>query len=177
MTRKEFEPGPLAEVSCELGKGEATLIFTRTLRHPPEKVWRALTDPREQLEWMPFVANRNLASEGPMTLRMTDLDGAAESPAAVLRAEPVKFLSYRWGDDLLTWELSPLGSGTRLTLRHTTETPERLSSFAAGWHICLDVLERFLDGHPVGRIVGSEAIEYGWSELSDDYQRALAKAT
>jgi hypothetical protein len=49
MTHDDFELGPLAAVTREIG-GTVTLIFTRTLRHPPEKVWRALTEPTEQLE-------------------------------------------------------------------------------------------------------------------------------
>lgn len=174
MTRKDFKPGPLAKVSREMGDGDATLIFTRSLRHSPEKVWRALTEPREQLEWMPFVADRILNAKGPMMLRMTDQDNGPESKGEVLRAEPGKVLSYRWGDDLLTWELSPLGTGTRLTLRHKTKTPDQISSFAAGWHICLDVAERFLDGRPIGRIVGQDAFKYGWAKLNEEYQKKLA---
>lgn len=106
MTPKDFSLSPLAHVSRELGDGEATLIFVRHLRHPPAKVWRALTEPREQLEWLPFVASRALDRQGPVTLRMTDQENGPESAAEILVAEPHRRLAFQWGDDLLTWELA-----------------------------------------------------------------------
>ena len=36
---------------------------------------------------------------------------------------------------------------------------------AAGWHICLDVAERALDGHPIGRIAAADARRFGWERL------------
>lgn len=174
MTRKDFAPGPLAKVTREVGDGEATLVSVRRLRHAPAKVWRALTLPAEQLEWMPFVSDRALDSKGPVSLRMTDQEDGQTSAGRVIAVEPEKLLSYSWGDELLTWELKPAGTGTELTLRHKTKTPENLSSFAAGWHICLAVADRFLAGRPLGRIVGNEALDYGWTELNAAYQTALA---
>ena len=172
--KKDFEPGPLAKVTRETGDGDATLVFVRRLRHAPAKVWRALTEPSEQLEWMPFVADRALDSEGPVTLRMTDEEDGQASAGRILAVKPERLLSYSWGDELLTWELKPAGTGTELTLRHRTKTPESLSSFAAGWHICLAVAERFLDGRPIGRIVGKEALDHGWQELNDAYLAKFA---
>ncbi|MGE4251243.1 MAG: SRPBCC family protein [Parvibaculaceae bacterium] len=174
MTKKDFAPGPLAKVSRELGDGDATLVFVRRLRHGPAKVWRALTEPAQQLEWMPFVADRALDRTGPVTLRMIDEADGPVSQADVVAVEPERRLSYSWGDELLTWELAPAGTGTELTLRHRTKTPENMSSFAAGWHICLDVAERFLDGRPVGRIAGRDALDYGWEALDAGYRAKLA---
>jgi hypothetical protein len=42
---------------------------------------------------------------------------------------------------------------------------------AAGWHICLDGLEQFLTGEPLGRIVGGEAMKFDWSRLNSEYAR------
>ena len=43
---------------------------------------------------------------------------------------------------------------------------------AAGWHICFDVLERLLVGHPIGRIVGAEALKHeGWQRLNVEYAK------
>jgi len=42
---------------------------------------------------------------------------------------------------------------------------------AAGWHICLDVLDHLLSGAPIGRIVGPEAMKFGWQRLSAEYAR------
>jgi len=41
---------------------------------------------------------------------------------------------------------------------------------AAGWHICLDVLAHALDGDPLGRIVGADALKFGgWQQLNAEY--------
>jgi uncharacterized protein YndB with AHSA1/START domain len=173
MTKKDYEPGPLAEISREIGDGEATLVFTRSLKHSPRKIWRAITQPKEQIEWMPFVSDRDLTATGPCTLRMTDREDAPEFPGEVLKSVPEKLLSYRWREDLLDWELAPTDGGTRLTLRHLTKTPENTSSFAAGWHICIGVLDRLLEGRPVGPIIGAEAMNYGWAALNDAYAKTL----
>jgi hypothetical protein len=42
---------------------------------------------------------------------------------------------------------------------------------AAGWHICIDVLDRFVGGKPIGRIVGGDAMKFGWPKLNEDYAR------
>jgi hypothetical protein len=45
---------------------------------------------------------------------------------------------------------------------------------AAGWHICLDVLEHLLEGDPIGRIVGPEAMGFsGWRRLKAEYAQQL----
>ena len=45
---------------------------------------------------------------------------------------------------------------------------------AAGWHVCLDVLERLLDGEPMGRIVGPDAMKFdGWQRLYAEYAKQL----
>jgi hypothetical protein len=64
----------------------------------------------------------------------------------------------------MRWELEALGGGTRLTL-WTNIGRRFISMGAAGWHICFDVLERLLAGEPIGRIVGLEAMKFGWQRL------------
>jgi hypothetical protein len=44
---------------------------------------------------------------------------------------------------------------------------------AAGWHICFDVLDRLLRGKPIGRIVGGEAMKFGWQRLNEEYAKAI----
>jgi uncharacterized protein YndB with AHSA1/START domain len=174
MMRKDFDPGPLAEVSTDTSGPRPTIIFVRELRHAPDKVWEALTDPDQVSQWAPFTPNRSLASTGPAVLRMTDEGRTEESPAVVTRVEPPALLEYTWGEDRLVWLLEPNGhGGTRLTLRHTVEHPEWLPRVAAGWHICLVVAERLLDGRPIGPIVGREAKRHGWDALHDAYAAAL----
>jgi uncharacterized protein YndB with AHSA1/START domain len=176
MNPTSFDPGPLAEVDCRASDDRWTLVFVRDLRHPPEKVWAALTEPAQLREWAPFAADRELASPGDATLTMIDGDASEDTPAHVRRAEPPTLLEHTWGTDLLRWELAATDSGTRLTLRHTVEDREWVPKVAAGWHICLVVAEHLLDGQPIGPIRGANARNYGWDELHDAYAAKLGIA-
>lgn len=173
MIADHTKPGPLADVTVDDGGGRWTLVLVRTLRHPPEKVWGALTDPRRLPRWAPFAPDRDLSRTGDATLRMVDGDQVEAFPARVTRAEPPTLLEYTWGDDLLRWELEASETGTRLTLRHTVEERDTLPKVAAGWHLCLDVAERLLDGLAVDPVVGEDAKNHGWHQLHDAYAAAL----
>ena len=172
MARKPYEPGPPEKVDAHPESGERwTLVFVRELPHAPENVWEALTDPDELLQWAPFDADRDLGTPGAATLTMAP-EGEA-MPASVRRAERPRLLEYTWGEDVLRWELEPIASGTRLTLRHTVSDRTWLSKVAAGWQICIDVMERALSGERIGRIVAGEAMEYGWEGLNRAYVEKL----
>lgn len=173
MSEPTFDPGPLAEVRCETDGDRQTLVFVRELHHPPEAVWAALTDPAQLRAWAPFTSDRDLGQLGDATLTMIDGDTATDLPGSVCRAERPALLEYQWGDDLLRWELAATAAGTRLTLRHTVEDPDMPAKAAAGWHLCLVVMERLLDGEPIEPIRGDDARNYGWEELKDAYAEQL----
>jgi uncharacterized protein YndB with AHSA1/START domain len=168
-----FDPGPLADASVEPSGERWTLVFVRDLRHPPQRVWAALTEPAQLAEWAPFLADRGLDTVGEVTLTMVDGDHRVDLSGAVVRAEPPRLLEYSWDSDLLRWELDPVNGGTRLTLRHTLTDRTWVPKVAAGWHLCVVVAERLLDGSPVGPIRGSAARAYGWVELRDAYAAKL----
>jgi uncharacterized protein YndB with AHSA1/START domain len=171
-----FDPGPLADARVVPSGDQWTLIFVRELRHAPSAVWRALTDPGELDQWAPFRAERDLTGLGPTTL--TSVDGDDEVPAAaeVRVAKEPELLEYVWGGDLLRWELEPSAGGTLLTLRHTLMTPEVEDKVAAGWHLCIAVLARLLDGDPVGVVRGQVALAYGWEDLRAAYAGKFRRA-
>ncbi|HVF38931.1 MAG TPA: SRPBCC family protein [Gemmatimonadaceae bacterium] len=172
MTINRFEPSGVAEVSI---RNDNTLVFTRDLEHPLERVWAALTDRKELKQWAPFNADRDLGEAGEATLTMADAGGATgdDVHAVVHRAEAPTLLEYTWGPDLLRWELVPIANGTRLTLHHTVEDRTWVSKIAAGWHICIDVMDHLLEGKPVGRVVSTDAMEHGWEKLNDLYGKQL----
>ncbi|MEU4594132.1 SRPBCC family protein [Micromonospora aurantiaca (nom. illeg.)] len=173
MDRDTFRPGPLARVDLEPANDRWDLVFVRDLRHPPETVWAALTDPDQLAAWAPFLADRDLGRTGDAVLSTVDGEQAHPAPARVLRADRPHLLEYTWGDDLLRWELAPTGDGTTLTLRHRVDRPDLAPMTAAGWHLCLDVAAHLLDGDPVGPIRGAEAKDFGWAELRDAYAERL----
>jgi len=80
-------------------------------------------------------------------------------------------LEYNWGGFDMRWQLEAVGGGTRLTL-WTNIDGRFISMGAAGWHICLDVLDHLLSGAPIGRIVGPDAMKFGgWRRLNAEYAK------
>ncbi len=169
--RDSYEPGPAAGAEVRKDGEDWTLILVRDLRHPPEMVWQALTDPAQLREWAPFDADHSLAATGPVKLTTVGIPTPQVSETSVTRAEAPRLLEYRWGGNDVRWELQPHGNGTRLTLWHHIDRGF-ISWGAAGWHVCLDVLERLLAGQPIGRIVGADAMQFsGWQRLTAEYAR------
>lgn len=169
-----YEPTPIGDVSARPNGDRWTLVFVRDLKHPPEKVWAALTDPAQLGKWSPYTTDRNLGSTGDATITMIDGESSEDMPATVTQAEPVKLLEYTWGGDLLRWELVPTAAGTQLTLLHTVEDKEWIAKVAAGWHVCLDVAEHLLDGNEIPPIRGEDAKNHGWTELAAAYEDKLS---
>jgi uncharacterized protein YndB with AHSA1/START domain len=168
--RDDYMPGPAAGAKVRKDGEKWTLVLVRELRHSPEKVWKALTDPASLREWAPFDADRSLAVVGPVRLSTVGTPAPQVSDTQVTRAEAPKLLEYRWGDNDMRWQLEPLGDGTRLTLWHNIDRGF-IAMGAAGWHICLDVLDRLVADAPIGRIVGGEAMKFGWPRLNDAYTK------
>jgi uncharacterized protein YndB with AHSA1/START domain len=162
-------PGPAAGADIEKDGETWTLVLVRDLRHPPAMVWEALTDPAQLAEWAPFDADRNLASVGTAKLSTVGAPQQQVSETTVKRAEAHKLLEYSWGGGDLRWELKATASGTRLTLWHNINRGF-IAWGAAGWHICFDVLDRLLEGDPIGRMVGPATMQFeGWQRLAAEY--------
>jgi Activator of Hsp90 ATPase homolog 1-like protein len=177
--REQYTPGPASGTQVQKDGENWTLILVRELRHSPEKVWQALTDPAHLREWAPFDADRSLGTIGPVKLTTVGAPTPLVSETKVTRAdapsanalERAGVLEYNWGGQEIRWEIEPFGGGTRLTLRHAIDR-RFISWGAAGWHICLDVLDRFVGGTPIGRIVGPEAMKFeGWQRLNAEYAK------
>jgi uncharacterized protein YndB with AHSA1/START domain len=176
--REQYMPGPATAAQVRKDGEKWTLVLVRELRHSPEKVWQALTDPKQLREWAPFDADRSLA-KGGSTVRLTTVGAPSlhVTDSKVARAEAPKVLEYNWGESDMRWELEPTGSGTRLTL-WTNIDRRWISMGAAGWHIAFDVLDRVLSGTPIGRIVGPEAMKFaGWQRLNADYAKQFGAET
>ena len=175
-THEKYEPGHAAGAEVRKEGERWTLVLVRELRHPPAKVWEALTEPAHLREWAPFDADRSLAAAGPAKLTTVGAPAPQVTDTTVHRAEAPKLLEYSWGGQDLRWQLEPLGTGTRLTLWHNIDR-RFIAMGAAGWHVCFDVLERFLAGEPIGRIVGMDAMKFeGWQRLNAEYAKQFGPA-
>jgi uncharacterized protein YndB with AHSA1/START domain len=168
---EQYTPGPATGV--QMRKNDSLnweLVVVRELRHSPEKVWQAITDPDHLREWAPFDADKNLGTAGA-SVKLTTVNAPQShiTETRVMRADAPHFLEYMWGANPMRWELEPIPGGTRLTLS-TAINKNFISMGAAGWHVCFDVLASFLYGTPIGRLVGTDTMKFaGWQRLTGEY--------
>lgn len=126
--------------------GRWVLRFTRRLAHPPEKVWRALTEPEHLAAWFPTT----IEGERAAGARLRFAFPGGEAPPVrgeMISYDPPALLEFRWGDDdTLRFELEPDDDGCVLTLVNTFDERGKAARDAAGWHECLDLLAHHLSG-------------------------------
>lgn len=136
---------PLGQIVVE---GDATrLRFARDLGHPPERVWRAITESDQLRHWMPcdLVGPREEGAE----LVVPFWDDVAERHAIaepvlhgrIITWDPPRRFVWEWEDELIAFDLEPQGEGTRLLLevRLSPKGPGA-DKVGAGYHVCLDQL-------------------------------------
>ena len=148
--------------------GRPAVRFERRYPHAPEAVWRAVTEPEQLDRWFPSAVELEPREGGAM--RFVFREGEAEPASGrVLALEPPRRFWFLWGDEELRIDLEPEGDGCRLRFTHVLSTREQAARDAAGWHVCLDRLERALAG------AGGEAPGGGatseWSEHYEAYRR------
>jgi len=164
--RQQYNPGPASGAQVRKNGEKWTLILVRELRHSPEKVWQALTDPAHLREWAPFETDGSLGSAG-RTVKLTWVGAPGPQEITVTRADAPRLLEY----NDMRWELESLNGGTRLTLWHNIDR-RFISMGAAGWHICFDILDHLLNGQPIGRLAGAETMKFsGWQRLNAEYAK------
>lgn len=141
----------------EASPNSRSIIIERDMPHPPEKVWRALTQGHLIEEWLmkndfkPVVGHKfNFrAAPAPHWNGVTDCE--------VLAVEPLALLSYSWnssGDEaatglktIVTWTLTPTKSGTHLRMEQSGFRPDQEFNFKGanyGWQRNMDSLEGVL---------------------------------
>ena len=125
-----------------------SVVIEREMPHPPEKIWRALTQSSLMEEWLmkndfqPVVGHRfNLRADW----------GAVD--CRVLAVEPSKTLSYTWAayglESVVTWTLTPTSTGTHLRMEQSGFRPDQQQAYQgaqAGWQQFIGSLERVAGG-------------------------------
>jgi uncharacterized protein YndB with AHSA1/START domain len=145
-----------ADGTLETRGDTSVLRYERHLRHPIDRVWRAITEPDEIEAWLAR-ADIELAQEGRVELEWlnTDENGKRYEGSVVTGTitalEPPNLVEYDTDvHGRLRWELQPAADGTDLTLKVTNAFPEgALTKTMAGWHVHLDFLEEALEGERV----------------------------
>lgn len=130
-----------------------SLVIERELPHPPEKVWRALTEGSLIKEWLmnndfqPVVGHRFKFRSTPMP----NWNGVIDSE--VLVVEPNKKLSYSWGsmglESVVVWTLAATSGGTLVRMEQTGFRPDQEANYKGanyGWQKFIGNLERVVAG-------------------------------
>jgi uncharacterized protein YndB with AHSA1/START domain len=136
-----------------------SLTLVRRIKAPPARVWAALTQPEQMMQWWSPDAGPTLSvvaevrPGGRFSVVFRLLNGEEHNPTGTYReVDPERKLVFTWNlpgapepETLVTFLLKPLDGGTELTLIH-----ERLPDDAArdshvrGWSGLLDKLPAFL---------------------------------
>jgi len=128
-----------------------SVIVEREIPFPPEKIWRALTQPHLIEEWLmksdfePTVGHRFNLRRNPQPSLNIVID------CQVLEVEPHKTLSYTWSaydlEGVVTWTLTPTSTGTHLRVEQSGFRPDQKRAYGgakAGWRQFFENLERAL---------------------------------
>lgn len=126
--------------------GRPTVRVEREYPHPIERVWRAVTTPEHLGRWFPSPVEVDLRPGGEM--RFGAFEGVPGAVGTVEAVDPPRRLTFTWGPDLLTFELTANGDGTIFALTHTFDDRYGAPSFATGWDLCLAGLRHVLAGGP-----------------------------
>ncbi len=140
---------PAPDATLEDRGGKPALRFERVLRHGPERVWRALTEPDQEAAWHPTPARFEPRVGG----RVVFVEGGhiADMPdGEVTDYDPPRLLGYTWDADgsesnHLRFEIRPHDSGCLLILIHSFEDRLKAARDGAGWHLCLTALAESLE--------------------------------
>jgi uncharacterized protein YndB with AHSA1/START domain len=129
-----------------------TISFDFDLPHPPEKVWRALTEPELLADWLLPVLDLKLERGASFTFKTQAYPGwDGTVNCRFIEIEPHRKLSYAWTvpflDTVVTFTLAPTASGTRLSLVQsgfTTEQKRESGGARYGWKMMGGKLEDLL---------------------------------
>ena len=128
-----------------------SVVVERDIPFPPDKIWRALTQPHLIEEWLmkndfnPVVGHRFNLRRNPQP----DLNIVID--CQVLVVEPNKTLSYTWAayglESVVTWTLTPTSTGTRLRMEQSGFRPDQHQAYQGakyGWQKFFANLEQVL---------------------------------
>jgi len=123
-----------------------SVVVEREVPFPPEKIWRALTQPHLIEAWLMKNDFKPVVGHG-FSLRAEW--GAVD--CQVQAVEPLRTLSYTWAglglESVVTWTLTPTSAGTRLRMEQVGFRPDQQLAYrgaTAGWPRFFDNLEQVL---------------------------------
>jgi uncharacterized protein YndB with AHSA1/START domain len=126
-----------------------SVVVERDIPHPPERIWRALTQPHLIAEWL---MKNDFAPVKGHGFTLSGDWGSVD--CRVLSVEPNKILSYTWDamglESVVTWTLTPKGTGTHLRMEQMGFKPDQQQAF--------------------------QGAQYGWQKFFGNLEQVLARA-
>jgi uncharacterized protein YndB with AHSA1/START domain len=126
-----------------------SVVVERAFPYPPEKIWRALTQPHLIAEWL---MKNDFAPVVDHQFTLSAEWGAVQ--CEVREVEPNRTLSYTWSayglESVVTWTLTPAGEGTELRMEQVGFRPDQQQAF--------------------------EGAKYGWQKFFGNLEQVLARA-
>jgi uncharacterized protein YndB with AHSA1/START domain len=123
-----------------------SVVVEREIPHPPEKIWRALTQPQLIEEWL-MQSDFEPVMDHRFTLRADW--GAVDCQVTAI--EQNKTLSYTWAAyglaSVVTWTLTPTSTGTQLRMEQSGFRPDQQQAYQGaqgGWPRFIAALEQVL---------------------------------
>jgi uncharacterized protein YndB with AHSA1/START domain len=126
--------------------GRSRLRLERRLRHPVQRVWRAITEPDELAHWFP-----------------------ADAPMEVVERDAPRLLVATWFGDTLRFELTAERDGCLLVLTHAFEDRDTAARTAAGWDRCFARLEALFAEQPMSEATSLEL----WPDVHERYAKTF----
>jgi uncharacterized protein YndB with AHSA1/START domain len=157
--------------------GQPVVRFERTVPHPVDLVWEAVTDPTQLGEWFPTTVHFERLEPGAAIEFEFEQADYPPMSGQVLEVQPGRRLSFTWGSDQLTFELESRdqGAACRLVLSVALDSSDKAARDSAGWEQCLDMLavtlaggipERLPEGIPERPTTGGS-----WRAYYEEYKR------
>ncbi|HEY1567823.1 MAG TPA: SRPBCC family protein [Solirubrobacteraceae bacterium] len=166
---------PTATGSYEQIDGSPAVRFERTFPHPTAQVWDAITDPARLAQWFPTTVEfDDLRVGAPITFRFAE-DRYPAMSGDFREVSPPRRLTFTWGEDVLTFELSERdrGAACRLSFSVLLDSADKAARDATGWDDCLDMLDAVIAGDGPRRPLTPES----WRARYDEYKRRGLPAT
>jgi uncharacterized protein YndB with AHSA1/START domain len=137
----------------------ATIIFERVMRHAPELVWQAITNPEDLKKWL-MCSSAKIEGQVGGSVEMFAGPAQFHVTGKVLAWDPPRMYAHEWkvapsalmpqGEDAICrYELIPQGSHTLLKITYERLTQQTSRGFAPGTHVLLDRMEAQLDKTPL----------------------------
>ena len=145
-----------------------TLSIEYRFDHPPEKIWRAITERELLKQWFPcdVVGDWKAGAKLDFIFAPGQIEDVPDEDlhGEVLAVDEPQLLEFRWGTHSLKFELKPDGDGCQFRLSEGFDDKSWCARNAAGWEMCIEYLDLVLEGAAIAKFAADV-----WRKKFDRY--------